>query len=297
MNYEEMTKLGYTMETHETSANFGVQCHVIIKDSEGNEVVHETAKYGNESGRYYALLGAKENALATLEDKLTPSDEEKEDISITFLCNLYENNYIEDFGELGSSKGTYMILFDTWEQLRGTKDNPSVWAKLQKLSENNLLKPSVKYTVDSVETGFTDSFRHCDGCGKIFSTEWNELTYIEDEGMYCDDCINSDETGLAEVLIEQAKGNFKQAVKPSLDEKFIIALGYEKVDEEDFSTRCLWGENSWSCHNTHPDTCEKICNKYNGIAKITCSGMFEDEYNMYFPTGKVEMARKELGLV
>ena len=158
MNYEEMTKLGYTMEIHETSANFGVQCHVIIKDSKGNEVVHETAKYGNGSGRGYALLGAKENALAILEDKLTPSNEDKQDIDINFMRNLCYEGYIVGFGELGNSKGTYMVLFDTWEQFEGSKNNPSVWAKLQKLSERNLLKPSVKHTVYKIKTGFTDRF-------------------------------------------------------------------------------------------------------------------------------------------
>ena len=306
--------LGYTFETKYTPCNIGSTYHAIFKDKDGNEVIHAQMSYGNGSGHGYAVYYANADAVAQLEAIINGEVQPEEEYDTDFLNRLACEDYITDYGYL--KDGELVILFDSWSQVEGKShwdsskdeegnlnckkviDEPSVYEKLRRLAEKDLLKPSINKTINEVEYVFTDEYRRCDGCGKIMNTTWDGLRWIEETGEeLCDDCINESEEAI-ECLIEEAKNDFSQALPVMIDEGILERLGYEKLDVDiDFSTRAeQWGEHDYGCHNIHSDVLKRICSDYNGFPKLTWVGQFDCNYNIYLPSDTVEEARKELGI-
>ena len=171
----------------------------------------------------------------------------------------------------------------------------SVYAKLVDLAEKNLLKPSINKTIKEIGYIFSDEWEICTHCGCFCHTTWDGVRYVEGtDELLCDDCINESEEAI-EALIEEAKDDFSKALPVMISEDKIKELGYEAVDDTDFSTRSSqWGEDSWSCHNLDTDTCRRLCCDYDGFAKLTGVYQFEAEFQLYFPSNTVEQAREEL---
>ena len=284
---------------------------MIVTDKDGNEVVHTSCSYGNQSGHGYAMSGAQGDAVAQLEDIINGDVKEEASYDEFFLSKLVEWDYINDWGY--DKGGTLSILFDSWQQCEGRShyettededgnrhsekviDVPSVYEKLRILSEKNLLKPSVKKVIDEAEFCFTDEYFRCQECDRIVSREWDGSNWIETEGMeICDDCLSKSESAI-EYLIEEAKDDFKKAVPVMVEEETLERLGYAKLDEgQDFSTRYVWGEEDWSCHNVHAELCKKWCDEFNGFAKLTWTGQFDSQFQLYFPSDNIEEVRKHV---
>ena len=293
---EKFNQLGYTFKEEFTPNNLGSTYHVIVTDKDGNEVVHAQSSYANLSGRGYAMSGVQHQAVADLEVYIENPNKPKEEdlIDWDFLNELANWCYVNDYGF--DKNGILTILFDTWEQLEGRDDHPSVFAKFVALAEKGLLKDKINYTLTHFESAFTDSYGICRHCGRVISREWEGLHYIEElcEEL-CDDCINESESAI-EALIEEAKDDFSKALPVMISEDKLAEMGYQKLDEEtDFSTRYeTWHEESWSSHNVHHSVIEELCKKYNGFPKLTGVYQFEAEYNCLFPTDTIEQAREEL---
>ena len=293
---------GYTFNCTSESANVGFYHVCVVKDSNNNEVLTTKVHWINRTWESYQYQSAFEQAKAELQKKLDGVT--KKEYDIEFLNTLANEGYIYDYGEL--ENGELVIMFDSWSEVRGKYhwegneiiiDKPSVYQKLVDLAEKDLLKPSINKTIKEVEYVFTDSYARCDECGRIFSTEYGELTWVDSECMYlCDDCLN--DGSHIEALIEEAKEDFKKAVKVGINDDLIEELGYEKLDsEKDFSTRMSdWGEASWGCYDTPIAQVEDLCKTYGGFAKLTGVHQFDAEYTLYFPSETVDLARAEFGL-
>ena len=292
---EKFNQLGYTFNEEFTPNNLGSTYHVIVTDKDGNEVVHAQSSYANLSGRGYAMSGVQHQAVADLEVYIENPNKPKEEdlIDWDFLNELANWEYINDYGF--DKNGTLTILFDTWRQLEGEDEYPSVFAKFVALAEKGLLKDKINYTLTHFESAFTDEYMKCCECGRILHRDWEGIRYVEGVGeVLCDDCINKSESAI-ESLIDEAKDDFSKALPVMISEDKIKELGYEAVDDTDFSTRSSqWGENSWSCHNLDTDICRRLCCDYDGFAKLTGVYQFEAEFQLYFPSNTVEQARKEL---
>lgn len=296
-------ELGYSFSAFYTENNLGSTYHVAVMDRDGNEVVHTKCSYANGSGHGYAMSGAETEAVARLEEYINNlnNPEAKEELDYDFLNNLLMWDYINDYGY--DTEGTFTILFDTWEQLEGTENrntgelHPSVFARLVKLAEEGKLKPSINYMLTHFESAFTDSYAKCDHCGRIISREWEGLNYIESTcEMLCNDCVNESEEAIAD-LIEEAKGDFKKALPVMISEDKLINMGYVQLDEDkDFSTRYVWGEEDWNCYNIHADKCEEWCKQFGGFAKLVGVWQFDSQFQLYFPTDKIEEVRQFTGI-
>ena len=311
----KFTDLGYTFTSEYTPNKIGSTYHVIVKDKDGKEVVHTKCSYGNGSGHGYAVMGAKEEAIAELEAYIERDGKEAEKVEYDtdFLSKLLEWGYITEYGY--DTSDNLVILFDTWEQLQGKShyedeydeegnyksfhtviDNPSVFQKLMGLAEKNMLKPSINKTLQNIETAFTDSYGVCMGCGRIINREWEGLHWVENlcEEL-CDDCLNDSDEAI-EGMIEEAREDFSKALPVMISEDKLTEMGYVKLDEQnDFSTRAeQWGEYSYGSHNVHHTIIEKLCQKYNGFPKLTGVWQFEAEYNALFPSETIKEARLEL---
>ena len=309
----KFTELGYTFTSKYTPCNVGSTYHVIVTDKDGNEVVHTQSSYGNGSGHGYAVSGATAQAIAELEAIINGEVTEKEEYDIDFLYKLANWEYIRDYGY--SKQGELLIMFDSWNEVEGRShyedeydedgnykgyhkviDKPSVYQRLCDLAEKNLLKPSINKTIKEVEFVFSDEYMICDECGCICNRTWDGVRYVEGLGeVLCDDCINESESAI-EALIEEAKDDFSKALPVMISEDKLTEMGYEKLDTDtDFSTRYeTWHEESWGCHNVDHSVVEKLCMKYNGFPKITGAWQFDSEYNAFFPSNTIDLAREEL---
>ena len=301
-NFKE---LGYTFTSKYTPCNVGSTYHVIVTDKDENEVVHTQSSYGNGSGHGYAMSFAQNDAVAQLKAIIEGKEVVKEEYDKDFLYKLANWEYIRDYGY--SKQGELLIMFDSWNEVEGRKEwndktekwevkTKSVYAKLQELAEKNLLKPSINKTIKEVEFVFSDEYMVCNECGCICHTTWDGVRYVEGLGeVLCDDCINESESAI-EALIEEAKDDFSKALPVMISEDKLTEMGYEKLDEEtDFSTRYeTWHEESWGCHNVNHSVVEKLCMKYNGFPKITGTWQFDSEYNAFFPSETIDLAREEL---
>ena len=292
---EKFNQLGYTFKEEFTPNNLGSTYHVIVTDKDGNEVVHTQSSYANLSGRGYAMSDVQHQAVADLEVYIENPNKPKEEdlIGWDFLYELANWGYINDYGF--DKNGTLTILFDTWTQLEGKDDHPSVFAKFVALAEKGLLKGKINYTLTHFESAFTDEYMKCYKCGRIINTQWEGIRYIEGIGeVLCDDCINESESAI-EALIDEAKDDFSKALPVMISEDKLAEMGYEKLDEQDISTRYeTWHEDSWSCYNVDSATMAELCAKYNGFPKLTGVYQFEAEFQLYFPLNTVEQAREEL---
>lgn len=289
--------LGYKFTENYEVANIGTKYTVIILDRDGNEVAKSSSTYGNESGRGYGMMYAQKGAISNLEAKLESNIEEKQDIDFNFLNTLANWEYIQDYGF--DTNDTLTILFESWRQLEGKDDKPSVFSKLVKLAEAGKLKPSINYTLTHMETAFTDEYRKCDRCGRVINVQWEGLHLIESECIeVCSDCL-ADDLDLIEELVEDAKDDFKKALPVAVPMEKLHELGYEELDSEtNISTRySQWGEKSWGAYNFTTDLCEQACKEFDGFAKIVYVAQFEAEFQLLFPKDRVLEARLSLGII
>ena len=231
---------GYEFRCTSASANTGFK-HVceVYKNNEPIDACLSVVNWGNRTWESYQYKTVFEESKAKLTDFIDGI--KKPELDYDFLSKLMEQDIITDFGELES--GETVIMFDSWNQVEGTEEREytegegmvktgkfikSPYAKLKELSEKNLLKPSVKYTIDTVEFVFTDQFMKCDECGIIYDYTWGDLTYVEEEGMMlCDNCINS--SNRVATLIEKAQDDMRQALKPTVNQDIIKGLGILSV--------------------------------------------------------------------
>lgn len=299
---------GYTFNCYSESANVGFYHICTVKDNNDNEVLTSKVHWINRTWESYQYQSVFEQAKSELQDIIDGVT--KEEYDTDFLNTLAIEGYIYDYGEL--ENGELVIIMDSWTQVEGEDEREyvegegmvktgkfikSVYAKLVELANKDLLKPSINKTIKEVEYVFSDSYARCDECGRIFSTEYGELTWVDSECQYlCNDCLNSGDH--IEALIEEAKEDFRKAIKVEIDDDLIENLGYEKLDNnKDFSTRMSeWGEASWGCYDTPISVVEDLCKTYGGFAKLTSVGQFDAEYTLYFPSETVNEARAEFGL-
>lgn len=292
---------GYEFRCTTTSANTGFK-HVceVYKDNEPIEECKSVVNWGNRTWEPYQYASVLESAKDRLTDLLDGN--KKPELDYDFLYKLVEQDVITDYGEL--ENGETIILFDTWEQVDGREEREyiegqgmvktgrfikSPYAKLRELSEKGLLKPSVKYTIDTVEFVFSDQFMRCDDCGRFFDYSWGDLTYVEEEGiMLCDDCINSEDR--IEPLIEQAKEDLRQALKPTVSQQIIEGLGYSLIEGDLFS----FAPDRYCVNNVTEDFVDEFIHKYNGFVQIYQVEQFDCPFQIWVPTEELEKAQKEI---
>ena len=292
---------GYEFRCHTDSANTGFK-HVceVFKDNQPIEECRSVVNWGNRTWESYQYATVFESSKANLKDYL--SGVKKPELDYDFLYNLVAECIISDYGEL--ENGETIILFDSWSQVDGEDERKYVegegmvktgnfikspYAKLKELSEKGLLKPSVKYTIDTVEFVFSDQYMRCDDCGKFFDYTWGDLTYVEDEGiMLCDNCINSPDR--IESLIEQAKEDMRKALKPTVSQDIIKELGYSLIEGDLFS----FAPDRYFVNNTTEEYIDKFIHKHGGFVQIYQVEQFDCPFQIWVPTEELEKAQKEI---
>lgn len=292
---------GYEFRCHTDSANTGFK-HVceVFKDNAPIEECKSVVNWGNRTWESYQYKSVYEES----KSKLTNFIEgiKKPELDYDFLYKLVEQDIITDYGELES--GETVIMFDSWSQMDGTEERTYVegegmvktgnfikspYAKLKELSEKNLLKPSVKYTIDTVEFVFTDQFMKCDECGIIYDYTWGDLTYVEEEGMMlCDNCINSSDR--VATLIDSAKEDMRKALKPTVNQEIIKELGYSLIEGDLFS----FAPDRYFVNRTTEEYIDKFIHKYNGFVQIYQVEQFDCPFQLWVPTEILEKAQKEI---
>ena len=293
---------GYEFRCTSASANTGFK-HIceVYKDNNPIDSCMSVVNWGNrpwESFQYATVLQASKDKLTNLLDGI-----EKPEIDYDFLYKLMEHDIITDYGEL--ENGETVIMFDSWSQVEGSGERTynkethcmektenfikSPYAKLRDLAEKGLLKPSVQLTIVNVDYVFTDQFMKCDECGRIFDYTWGDLTLIEEEGiMLCDNCINSSER--VESLIERAKDDFRQALKPTVDQSIIEGLGYSLIEGDTFS----FAQDRYFVNNTTEEWVDKFIHKYNGFVQIYQVEQFDCPFQIWVPSEVLEDAQREV---
>ena len=294
---------GYEFQCTTESANTGFK-HVcrVFKDNEEITDAKSVINWGNYTwgGYQYVFESSKSQLQAILEGYKKP------EIDYDFLNRLANEEYIHDYGEF--ENGETVIIMDSWEQAEGESHyedeydedgnhtgyhkvitEPSVYQKLQDLAEKKLLKPSVQSTIENVEFVFSDEYEKCWECGTVHNTYYGDLTYVEEEGMLlCDKCINSPER--VRTLIEKAQENFRDALKPTVDESIIRELGYELVTDETFS----FARDRWCVLNTTEEWVQDFITKYNGFVQIYQVEQFDCPFQIWVNTDMLESAQEEL---
>lgn len=292
---------GYEFRCTTASANTGFK-HIceVYKNNEPIDSCMSVINWGNrtwESFQYATVLQDSKDKLTNLLDGI-----EKPEIDYDFLSKLVEQDIITDYGEL--ENGETVIMFDTWEQVKGKDERTYVegegmvktgnfikspYAKLRDLAEKGLLKPSVQLTIVNVEYVFTDQYMKCDDCGRIFDYTWGDLTYVEEEGMMlCDDCINSEYR--IESLIERAKDDLRQAIKPTVDQSIIEGLGYSLIEGDTFS----FAHDRYFVNNVSEEWVDEFIHKYNGFVQIYQVEQFDCPFQIWVPSEVLEKAQREV---
>ena len=292
---------GYEFRCHTDSANTGFK-HIceVFKDNNPIEECKSVVNWGNRTWEPYQYASVFESSKANLKDYL--SGVKKPELDYDFLYNLVAECVISDYGEL--ENGETVILFDSWSQVEGEEEREwvegegmvktgnfikSPYAKLKELSEKGLLKPSVKYTLDTVEFVFSDQYMRCDDCGKFFDYSWGDLTYVEEEDMMlCDNCLNSPDR--IEPLIEQAKEDMRKALKPTVSQSIIEGLGYSLIEGDLFS----FAPDRYFVNNTTEEYIDKFIHKYNGFVQIYQVEQFDCPFQLWVPTEELEKAQREI---
>ena len=292
---------GYEFRCHTDSANTGFK-HVceVFKDNAPIEECKSVVNWGNRTWESYQYATVLENSKDRLTNVLDGI--KKPELDYDFLYKLVEQDIITDYGEL--EDGETIILFDSWEQVDGKEERTYVegegmvktgnfikspYAKLRDLAEKKLLKPSVQYTIDTVEFVFTDQYMRCDDCGKFFDYTWGDLTYVEDEGiMLCDNCINSPER--IATLIDSAKEDMRKALKPTVSQDIIKELGYSLIDTDLFS----FAPDRYFVNNTTEEYIDKFIHKHGGFVQIYEVEQFDCPFQIWVPTEELEKAQKEI---
>lgn len=290
---------GYEFRCTTESANTGFK-HVcrVFKDNIEVEDVKSMVNWGNRTWEPYTYASVFESAKSNLEAKL--SGVKEPDIDYDFLNRLAEEDYISDYGNF--ENGETVILMDSWSQVEGEdeleyvegqgmvktgKFIKSVYAKLVELAEKNLLKPSINETIKNVEYVFSDEYERCWECGTIHNTYYEDLTYLEDEGMFlCDNCINSSDRVAS--LIEEAKDNMHMALKPTIHQDIIEDLGYTLVTDETFSfDREFYGATYMT-----EDFAEKFIHDFDGFIQIDCVYQFVVPFQIWVSNDRLDEARE-----
>lgn len=293
---------GYEFRCTSASANTGFK-HIceVYKDNNPIDSCMSVVNWGNrtwESFQYATVLQDSKDKLTNLLNGI-----EKPEIDYDFLEKLVEHDIITDYGEL--ENGETVILMDSWSQVEGSEErtynketnrmektgnfNKSPYAKLKDLAEKGLLKPSVQSTIVNVDYVFTDEYMKCDDCGKVYNYYYGDLTYSEEEGiMLCDNCINSSER--VESLIERAKNNFRQALKPTVDQSIIEGLGYSLIEGDTFS----FAQDRYFVNNTTEEWVDKFIHKYNGFVQIYQVEQFDCPFQIWVPSDVLKNAQREV---
>ena len=293
---------GYEFRCYTASANTGFK-HVcdVYKDNNIISDCTSIVNWGNRTREPYQYATVLENSKDRLTNLLDGIS--KPEVDYNFLSKLVEQDIITDYGEL--EDGETVIMFDTWEQVEGREERTYVegegmvktgnfvkspYAKLRELAEKGLLKPSVQLTIANVEYVFTDQFMKCDECGKIFDYTWGDLTYIEEEGMMlCDKCMNSEDR--IEGLIARAKDDFRQALKPTVNQSTIEGLGYSLVDNGDTFS---FAPDRYFVNNVSEEWVDKFIHKHGGFVQIYQVEQFDCPFQIWVPTSELKKAQKEV---
>ena len=273
----------YTFKCFSGDANCGFTHNCTVEDEKGNELFTVSYTIGNRTWESYPFQVIYEMAQEKLRDIIAYG--EFATIATDFLETLVDKEIIYDYGE--DKNGDIILLYESYDA------DTEVLDKLKELAEKNLLKPQINFTILRAYTRCYDEYSRCDRCGRLFSTEWNELTETDDCEFLCDDCLKEDNDCIEDV-IEKAKRSFRNAVPVAIPTEKIEELGYENLDSEmDFSTRySQWGETSWGCHNTPLPLVEELCENYGGFAKLTGVYQFDAEFNLFFPKESIAQAKK-----
>lgn len=293
---------GYEFRCYTASANTGFK-HVcdVYKDNNIISDCTSIVNWGNRTWEPYQYATVLENSKDRLTNLLDGI--EKPEVDYDFLSKLVEQDIITDYGEL--EDGETVIMFDTWEQVEGREERTYVegegivktgsfvkspYAKLRDLAEKGLLKPSVQLTIVNVEYVFTDQYMRCDECGKIFDYTWGDLTYIEEEGMMlCDKCMNSEDR--IEGLIERAKDDFRQALKPTVDQEIIEGLGYSLVSDGDTFS---FAPDRYFVNNVSEEWVDEFIHKHGGFVQIYQVEQFDCPFQIWVPTKNLDAAKEDM---
>ena len=295
---------GYEFRCNASNANVGYK-HVceVYKDNTILPDCTSIVTWGNRTWESYPFATVLSSSKAKLHNLLAGIKEPEIEIDYDFLNKLANQDIITDYGELES--GEVVILFDTWEQVEGEDEREYVkdkgmmktgkfikspYAKLRELAEKKLLKPSVQSTIENVDYVFTDEYSRCDSCGKIFNTTYGELTYIENTcELLCDTCLN-ESPDMIETLIEDAKDDYRKALRPTVSQDTIEGLGYSLATDETFS----FEREFWGAIYMTPEYAEKFVEKYNGFIQIYEVAQFVQPFQLWVPTENLKQAHAEL---
>lgn len=295
---------GYEFRCSTASGNVGFK-HIceVYKNNEPIDQCLSVVNWGNRTWEAYQYATVLADSKTKLQSLLDGNTEEEIEIDYDFLNRLANEDYIYTYGEM--ENGETVIIMDSWSQVEGRSEyneetnkweviEKSVYAKLRDLAEKKLLKPSVQSTIENVEFVFSDSYAKCDECGTIHSTEYGDLTWVEELDMYlCDSCINNADN--VNSLVQSAKEDMHKALKPTVNEDIIRELGYELVTEDEFSfAKETWGDTRWGCLNVTQDWVINFMENYDGFVQIACVEQFDCPFHIWVNANYIEEAKKEL---
>ena len=293
---------GYEFRCEITSANVGFKhvCRVYDKNNKEVEKAKSVVNWGNRTWEAYQYASVFEQSKELLADILEGA--KKPEINTNFLNTLANYGYINDYGLLGDSD-EYVILMDSWDQVEGSDEreyvegkgmvktgrfNKSVYAKLIDLANEGRLKQDITYTLLNTDYVFTDEYCRCYNCGRVFNLQYGELTEVNYE-LLCDNCI-ADSTEAIESLIDEAKEDFRKALKPTVNQDTISSLGYSLVTDETFSfDREFWGATYIS-----KDYVAEFIEKYNGFVQIYEVAQFVTPFQIWVANDMLEQAQAEI---
>lgn len=293
---------GYTFECTTESANVGFKHVCRVFNGLNNEIDKAKAvvNWGNRTWEAYQYASVFEQSKSLLADVL--AGVEKPEINTDFLNTLANYGYINDYGLLGDSD-EYVILMDSWDQVEGSdereykegegmiktgKFNKSVYAKLIDLANEGRLKQDITTTLLNTDYVFTDEYCRCYNCGRIFNLQYGELTEVNYE-LLCDDCIADSEDAI-ETLIDEAKEDFRAALKPTVNQDTISSLGYSLVSDETFS----FEREFWGATYIDMDYVAEFIEKYNGFVQIYEVAQFVQPFQIWVSDDMLEDAKSEL---
>lgn len=293
---------GYTFECTTESANVGFKHVCRVFNGLNNEIDKAKAvvNWGNRTWEAYQYASVFEQSKSLLADVLAGIEKPK--INTNFLNTLANYGYINDYGLLGDSD-EYVILMDSWDQVEGSdereykegegmiktgKFNKSVYAKLIDLANEGRLKQDITTTLLNTDYVFTDEYCRCYNCGRIFNLQYGELTEVNYE-LLCDDCIADSEDAI-ETLIDEAKEDFRAALKPTVNQDTISSLGYSLVSDETFS----FEREFWGATYIDMDYVAEFIEKYNGFVQIYEVAQFVQPFQIWVSDDMLEDAKSEL---
>lgn len=292
---------GYEFRCYTASANTGFK-HVcdVYKDNNIISDCTSIVNWGNRTWEPYQYASVFEESKDRLQDFL--NGVKKPEVDYDFLEKLVYEDVIADFGDMET--GETVILMHSWEQVEGEEERTYVegegmvktgrfikspYAKLRELAEKGLLKPSVSSTILNIDYVFTDEYGRCDECGTVHNICYGDLTYVEEEGMMlCDKCVNSPDR--IEPLIENAKEDFRQALKPTVDQELIEDLGYSLVTTDTFS----FDREFWGATYVSTDFVDEFIHKFDGFVQIYEVAQFVCPFQIWVPTENLDAAKEDM---